>query len=86
MIDDLPPTVEPDQARPYIVEMLDALRRQGEAFHVNRNHYVLLARKYKLTFAEIGEYVGLSPSGVRYIVDNSIPDVDDRPVFAGGDL
>lgn len=80
----LPSTVEPDEARPYVVEMLDALRRQHEAFHVNRHHYVLLARKYGLTFAEIAEYVGMSASGVRYIVDQDGPDESDQPAFAGG--
>lgn len=78
----LPPTVEPDQARPYVIEMLDAIRRQREALHVNRHRYVLLARKYGLTFADIAETLGMSESGIRYIVDMA----DGTPEFveAGG--
>jgi DNA-directed RNA polymerase specialized sigma24 family protein len=67
----LPPSVEPDQARPYVAEMLDALRRQREAFLVNRHRYVLLARKYGLTISEIAEYLGMSESGVRYVIDSA---------------
>lgn len=80
----LPPTVGPDQARPYVIEMLDALRRQHEAFHINRHHYVLLARRYGLTFADIAEYVGMSASGVRYIIDTEGPDEGDQLAIVGG--
>jgi DNA-directed RNA polymerase specialized sigma24 family protein len=65
----LPPEVDVDQARPYVIEMLDALRRQREAFLVNRHRYVLLARQYGLTLDEIAEVLGMSQGGVRYIID-----------------
>lgn len=68
MTNDFPPTVEPDQARPHVIGMLDDLRRQREAYQVHQPRCVLLARKHGLTLAEIAEYIGMSESGVRYVI------------------
>lgn len=65
------PSTEPDQARPYVIDMLDSLRRQREAYQVNRHRCLLLARKHGLTLAEIAEYIGMSESGVRYVIAES---------------
>ncbi|WP_147265916.1 sigma factor-like helix-turn-helix DNA-binding protein [Nocardia puris] len=54
-----------DEARPHIVEMLDALRRQEEALRVSKPRYMVLARKHGLSEAEIAELLGMSESGVR---------------------
>jgi DNA-directed RNA polymerase specialized sigma24 family protein len=59
------PTVDPDQARPYVIDMLDALRRQREAYQINQPRYMLLARKYGLSDAEIADAIGMSEGGVR---------------------
>lgn len=62
------PTVSPDEARPFIVDMLDTLRRQEETLAVNKPRFMLLARRYGLEFAEIAELLGMSESGVRQAV------------------
>lgn len=82
----VPPSVEPDEARPHIIDMLDALRRQHESIRISRHYYVLLARKYGLSFAEIAEHVGMSASGVRYIAESDDLNELDLPPAAGGGL
>ena len=57
-----------DEARPYIVDMLDSIRRQQEALDVNRPRFMLLARKYGLRHREIAELLGMTESGVRQAV------------------
>lgn len=64
----MPSPVSQDDARNYLVEMLDALRRQEEALHVNKPRYMLLARRYGFKHAEIAELLGMTPSGVRQAV------------------
>lgn len=81
----LPTSVEPDEARPHIIDMLDALRRQYESIRISRHYYVLLARKYGLSFSEIAEHVGMSASGVRYIAESNDLSELDLPLAAGGD-
>ncbi|MGI5223018.1 sigma factor-like helix-turn-helix DNA-binding protein [Nocardia sp. CA-290969] len=61
-------SVSPDEARPYIVDMLDSIRRQQESLNVNRPRYMLLAREYGLKHAEIAEALGMTESGVRQAV------------------
>ena len=57
-----------DEARPYIVDMLDSIRRQQEALDVNRPRFMLLARKYGLRHREIADLLGMTESGVRQAV------------------
>jgi|SRR5690606_7417742 len=63
-----PGPVDQDEARPYIVDMLDSIRRQQEALNVNRPRFMLLARRYGLKHAEIAELLGMTESGVRQAV------------------
>jgi DNA-directed RNA polymerase specialized sigma24 family protein len=54
-----------DEARPYIVDMLDNLRRQQESLDVNKPRFMALARRYGFEHAEIADLLGMSESGVR---------------------
>lgn len=74
--------VDQDEARPYIVDMLDSIRRQQEALNVNRPRYMLLARKYGLKHAEIAELLGMTESGVRQAVHRA---KDTPGIEFGGD-
>lgn len=57
-----------NEARPHIVDMLDAVRKQEQACALNKSRYMLLARRYKLPFAEIAELLDMSEQGVRKAV------------------
>ncbi|MGW4119861.1 hypothetical protein [Nocardia sp. NPDC004711] len=61
---ELPADLSPDEARVYVVTMLDACRKAEQAAALNKIRYVLLARRYGLTLAEIGEYLDMSKSRV----------------------
>ncbi|MEV6432879.1 sigma-70 region 4 domain-containing protein [Nocardia sp. NPDC051463] len=61
-------TLEPETAQRYVVEMLDELRRQTELIQCNKPRYMLLARKYGLSHAEIAAVLGMSEGAVRQAV------------------
>ena len=61
-------TLEPESAQRYVIEMLDSLRRQTEHLKYNRPRYMLLARKYGLSHAEIAAVLGMSEDAVRQAV------------------
>lgn len=58
-------TIPPGEARTHLVQMLDEVRRRQDQLTVNRARYLVLARRYGMTHAEIGEAVGMSASGVK---------------------
>lgn len=61
-------TVEPESAQRYVIQMLDDLRRQTEQIQYNRPRYMLLARKYGLSHAEIAALLDMSEGAVRQAV------------------
>ncbi len=56
--------LSPDEARPHIVEMLDAIRKEEQAVALNKSRYIVFARRHKFTFAEIAELLDMSEQGV----------------------
>lgn len=54
----------PDELRPHIVEMLDAVRKQEQACALNKSRYIVLARRHGMKFAEIAELLDMSEQGV----------------------
>jgi DNA-directed RNA polymerase specialized sigma24 family protein len=65
MIDAPDPSLTPDEARPYIVDMLDDIRKQEQRCALGKAQCILLARRYDLPFAEIAELLDMSEQGVR---------------------
>ena len=60
--------LSPDDARPHIVDMLDAARKQEQACAINKARYMLLARRHGISVAEIAELLDMSQPGVRKAV------------------
>lgn len=56
--------LSPDEARPYIVDMLDAIRKEEQAVALNKSRYIVFARRHHFTFAEIAELLHMSEQGV----------------------
>lgn len=61
----LNPSMTPDEARPYIVDMLDDIRKQEQRCALSKARLILLARRYEFPFAEIAELLDMSEQGVR---------------------
>ncbi|WP_280393194.1 hypothetical protein [Nocardia wallacei] len=57
-----------DEARPHLVEMLDEIRKRKQTILLREAEYAALAHRYGMSYAEVGELLDLSESGVRGIV------------------
>lgn len=70
-------SISSDDARPHVVEMLDAIRKQEQACALSKSRYMILARRYGLPVSDIAELLGMSEQGVRKAIkriEQSTPD------------
>lgn len=77
---DLPPSVAEDDAQAYIVGELDALRKMGELYNINKPRWLLIARKYGLSYAEVAVVLGMSEGAVRRATNRA----KNSPDYVGG--
>ncbi|MFE2994233.1 sigma factor-like helix-turn-helix DNA-binding protein [Nocardia sp. NPDC059246] len=68
---DLPADLTPDEARTYVVTVLDAVRKAEQTNALHKVMYMGLGRRYGLSFAEIAECLGMSESGVRRAIQRA---------------
>ena len=79
-IPDLPPGVAEDDAQAYIIGALDDLRKQGELYRINKPRWLLIARKYGLSYEEIAVVLGMSEGAVRRATNRA----KNSPDYVGG--
>lgn len=64
-IPDLPPEVAEEDAQRYIIGVLDDLRKLGESIQINKPRWLIIARRYGLSFEEMAVVLGMSEAAVR---------------------
>lgn len=69
-----------EEAQKRVIETLDALRKQGESYLINKPRWMLIARAYGLSHAEIAVVLGMSEGAVRQAVKRA----KNSPDFEGG--
>lgn len=57
-----------EEAQKRVIEALDAVRKQGDSYHINKPRWMLIARRLGLTHAEIAVVLGMSEVGVRQAI------------------
>lgn len=69
-----------EEAQKRVIETLDSIRKQGESYLINKPRWMLIAREYGLSHAEIAVVLGMSEGAVRQAVKRA----KNSPDFEGG--
>jgi len=69
-----------EEAQSRVIETLDSIRKQGESYLINKPRWMLIAREYGLSHAEIAVVLGMSEGAVRQAVKRA----KNSPDFEGG--